>query len=485
MRIAVLGATGYIGGRLVPALVEAGHEVVCVARDPRRLDDRPWRDRVKVVRGDVLERPTLDDAFAGADAVYHLVHSMGHARDFATTDRLAAEHVRDAAAAQEVEHVIYLGGLGDDDDPTLSHHLSSRHEVGRVLAGGSVPVTELRAAIIIGSGSASFEMLRSLVEVLPVMVVPRWVHGTRCQPVGIRDVLAFLVGALDHPPERSQVLDLGGPDVLTYRELMDIYASVAGLRRRVILPVPFLTPRLSSHWVNVVTPLPFGLARPLIESQVNDVVVRAGHDARQVIPHQPMPMREAIGSAIRRVQDLDVRSSWSDAEGTRPADPTAGDPDWSGGTLLADDRRARTADDPATVFARLEVVGGDTGWYVGDALWRLRGFLDELVGGVGMRRGRRDPVHLRVGDAVDFFRVESVVPGELLRLRVEMKVPGSAWLEWQLEPDGDPSNPGTRVRQRAIMYPRGIVGRLYWWSLVPFHAVIFRRLLDRVAHGSG
>jgi uncharacterized protein YbjT (DUF2867 family) len=476
MRIGVLGATGYIGGRLVGELRTAGHEVVCIARSPERLRDRPWFDEVEVAKGDALDQESLERAFEGLDAVYHLVHSMGHSDDFIDADRLAAGHVRDAVAAAGVGHLIYLGGLGDDDDPELSPHLRSRHEVGRILADGPVPTTELRAAVIIGSGSASFEMLRSLVEVLPVMVTPRWVH-TRCQPIAIRDVLFYLVAVLDRRPADSEILDIGGPDVLTYREMMHRYADVAGLRRRVFIPIPLLTPGLSSHWVNLVTPLPIGLARPLIESQVNDVLVRPDHDIRRVIDHEPLSFGEATTLALRRIQDLEIHTSWFDAEPGHPADPYPGDPSWAGGTLLADRQEIVSSASPDELFREFCSVGGSRGWYTSDWAWRLRGLIDKLLGGVGMRRGRRHPTALRVGDAVDFFRVEALDPGRLLRLRAEMKVPGRAWLEWQVEPHGS----GSLLTQRAMFHPKGVTGRAYWYALVPAHNVIFGRMAARIA----
>ena len=473
MRCGVLGATGYIGGRLVPELLAAGHEVVCVARRPAKLTAQPWADAVEVVEGDALDLDSLRRAFEGVDAVYHLVHAMGDEDDFARAERSAAANVRDAAAASGVGHIIYLGGLGDDDDPDLSPHLRSRHEVGRTLGAGPVPTTEVRAAIIIGSGSASFEMLRSLVEVLPVMVTPRWVTGTRCQPVAIRDVLHALVALLDHVPEGAVVRDIGGAEVMTYRQLMDVYARVAGLPRRVILPVPVLTPWLSSHWVNLVTALPIGLARPLIESQVNDVVVRPDHDIRQVIDLAPMGAETAIGNALSRIKDLAIDTRWTDAGRARPADPAPGDPDWSGGTLLVDERTVTTPLTAAAVMAEVCAIGGDRGWHAAEWAWRVRGLADELIGGPGMRRGRRHPTELRVGDAVDFFRVDQLEPGRLLRLRAEMKVPGEAWLEWRATPTDD----GTTVTQRALFHPRGLLGRAYWYALVPAHAVIFSRML--------
>jgi uncharacterized protein YbjT (DUF2867 family) len=477
MKVGVLGATGYIGGRLVPELLGAGHQVVCIARSPEKLARRGWIGDVEVRHGDALDVGSLTEAVAGVDVLYHLVHSMGEHYDFADAERRTAANVRDAATDAGVSHVIYLGGLGDDDDPGLSAHLRSRHEVGRIIGSGTVPTTELRAAIIIGSGSASFEMLRSLVEVLPVMITPRWVNGTRCQPIAIADVLHYLVAVLDHVPDDFDVYDVGGPEVATYRQMMDRYAEVAGLPRRVIVPVPVLTPLLSSHWINIVTPLPVDLARPLIESQVNDVVVRPDHDIGRIVDHAPLGLAPAIGRALRKVRDLETVTRWSDSASGRPAEPYPGDPDWSGGTLLVDDRSVDCAASPDEVFGELRRIGGDHGWYASMWAWRLRGLVDKLVGGPGMRRGRRHPDQLRVGDTVDFFRVEALDDGHRLRLRAEMKVPGEAWLEWEVAP-----NPtGSVLRQRALFHPRGLLGRLYWYALIPAHARNFDQLLRGVA----
>ena len=513
MRTLVIGATGYIGGRLVPELLGRGHQLRCGVRTPAKLDRRPWRDDVEVARLDVDDPDALRAAADGCDVVYHLVHAMDHRGGFEERDRRAAANVRDAAADAGVRRLVYLGGLGHGDD--LSPHLRSRHEVGRVLAEGPVPVTELRAAMIIGSGSASFEMLRHLVEVLPVMVTPRWVE-TRCQPIAVRDVLAHLADVLDVPDTAGRVLEVGGPDVLTYRELMQVYAEVAGLRRRLILPVPVLSPSLSSLWIGLVTPLPTGLARPLVESLVNEVVVRDAAAAR-LLPRELLSIREALRLALQRVQDLEVVTTWAGAGGgpwrsvdvvgptspgvsqpaaaaaaaapgavpraAAPEAPRPEDPDWAGGTVLADVRRVHAAAPPEVVFATISGIGGRSGYYGFRWLWETRGLLDKLVGGVGLRRGRRHPVELAIGEPVDFWRVEALEPDRLLRLRAEMKVPGTAWLEFRLAPaegrNGDDG--GTRVEQWARFHPRGLFGRLYWYVLTPFHALIFPRMARRLA----
>ena len=477
----VLGATGYVGGRLVPVLLEAGHRVRCLARTSGRLDRVPWRDEVEVRTADVLDRASLVHAFEELDAVYYLVHAMGDSDDFESADRVGAVNTRQAAEEAGVRRLVYLGGLGANDPTVLSDHLASRHEVGSLLASGSVPVTELRAAVIIGSGSASFEMLRHLVEVLPVMITPRWVTRTRCQPIAIADVLAKLVAVLQRPEATGRIIEIGGPEVLTYREMMQRYAAVAGLRRRLIVPVPLLTPRLSSHWVNLVTPLPIGLARPLVDSLCNDVVVTApGGDCLDK-GEGTLSFDGALRSALSQVKDLTVTTSWMDSApvGTA-ASPMPQDPGWAGGTVLEDIRTETTAASPQAVFEVLSGIGGDRGWFFADNLWAARGWIDKLLGGVGMRRGRRHPDQLRVGDALDFFRVEVYRPPRLLRLRAEMKLPGEAWLEWQVSPAGDKSG-ATVLRQRARFHPRGIAGRLYWWVLLAPHAMIWNRLIKRLA----
>jgi uncharacterized protein YbjT (DUF2867 family) len=512
VRVLVTGATGYIGGRLVPELLARGHEVRCLARTPAKLDARPWRDEVEVAEGDVFDPASLDRAAEGIDAVYYLVHSMDGEGDFSERDRTAAANVRDAATRAGAQRLVYLGGLGSDDED-LSEHLRSRHEVGRVLAEGSVPLTELRAAIIIGSGSASFEMLRHLVEVLPVMTTPRWVD-TAVQPIAVRDVLAYLVEVLEVPETAGQVLEIGGPDVMSYRELMHAYAEVAGLRRRVILPVPVLTPRLSSLWVGLVTPLPSGLARPLVDSLVNEVVVRDDR-IRELIPRETMPFRDAVRLALQRIQDLEVATTWAGAglpapagraafaaaEGTvstgdgsegvaaaqdvtaegaddpGPEDPRPEDPDWAGGTVFSDERTVRSAAPPEALFRTVCSLGGDHGYRSYGWLWWLRGVVDKLVGGAGLRRGRRHPFELAVGEPLDFWRVEAYDPPRLLRLRAEMKLPGTAWLEFRVASDGD----GSRLEQRARFHPRGLWGRVYWSVLVPFHKLIFPRMARQLA----
>lgn len=481
-RCLVTGATGYIGGRLVPELLDAGHEVRCLARSPAKLRDHPWAGDTEVVRGDVTDPRSLAEALRGTDVAYYLVHALGTGHDFEETDRRAARTFAEQARAAGVRRIVYLGGLTPAGVPEerLSPHLRSRAEVGRILLDSGVPTTVLRAAMIIGSGSASFEMLRYLTERLPVMVTPSWVH-TRIQPIGVRDVLRTLVGSARMPAEVNRAFDLGGPEILTYLEMMQRYAVVAGLPRRLILPVPVLTPRLSSHWVGLVTPVPASIARPLTESLRHEVVCRE-HDIVTYVPDppgHPIGFDEAVSLALRRVRDAQVSTRWSSASVPgAPSDPLPTDPGWAGGSLYTD-RRVRTVDAPPEALWRvIEGIGGDHGWYSFPLAWAVRGWLDRLVGGVGLRRGRRDAARLRAGDSLDFWRVEEIEPGRLLRLRAEMRLPGLAWLEMYAEAGEDGRS---RYRQRALFHPHGLLGHAYWWSVSPFHAVVFGGMARNIA----
>ena len=473
MRIAVTGATGYIGGRLVPRLVAEGHDVICLARNPAKLAGRSWTDQVEAFTADVLQPETLVAALHGSDVAIYLIHSMGSSESFRDVDRIAAINFAEAAAQAGVGRIIYLGGLGDEDD-SLSQHLGSRHEVGRALASGPVPVTELRAAVIIGSGSVSFEMLRYLTEVLPAMVTPSWVQ-TRCQPIAIRDVLLYLVACLDETAQGHTVYEIGGAEVLSYLDMMQAYAKVAGLPRRVVVPVPVLSPRLSSLWIGLVTPLPVGVARPLVDSLKNEVVVHDDTSVRR-FGIESTPLTLAIERALENSKDLEIDTRWSDAT-TGPAQPFEGDPSWSGGTLFVDHQTAITPADPAAVYWSFARIGGNVGYHGFDWAWKLRGLVDVVVGGVGLRRGRRHPEDLRLEDTVDFWRVTGVEPGHRIQLSAEMRLPGDAWLEWSTERVGG----RTVLHQSAYFRPRGLSGRLYWYALLPFHGFIFGNMARRIA----
>ncbi|GLZ15005.1 NAD(P)-dependent oxidoreductase [Actinomadura sp. NBRC 104425] len=465
----VTGASGYIGGRLVPELLNSGHRVRCMVRSARRLRDHPWAGRVEIAEADATDPESTARALDGVDVAYFLIHAIGSGGGFAGADRRAASVFADAARDKGVGRLVYLGGMTPAD--RLSPHLESRAEVGRILLDSGVPTIWLRAAVIIGSGSASFEMLRYLTERLPVMVTPRWVR-TRIQPIAVRDVLHYLVACADLPPEVSGAFDIGGPDVLTYRDMMRRYAVAAGLRPRLIIPVPVLSPQLSSLWVGAITPVPGRLARPLVESLRNEVVCREQEIARHVPPPPdgPTGFDRAVRLALRRIRDADVATRWSSASVPgAPSDPLPTDPDWAGGSLYVDERACRTHASAERLWAVVEGIGGEHGWYSFPLAWRARGVIDRLVGGVGLRRGRRDPRRLRVGESLDFWRVEEIEPGRLLRLRAEMRLPGLAWLELGVdERDGH-----TVYTQRALFHPRGLAGHAYWWAFRPFHEIVF------------
>jgi uncharacterized protein YbjT (DUF2867 family) len=472
--VLVTGASGYVGGRLVTMLLERGYRVRCLLRTPGKVASAPWRDDVEIVQGDI--GGDLTEALEGVDAAHYLVHSIGSSADWAEQDRAAAENFRRAAEVAGLRRIIYLGGLGDHSSGVLSEHLASRQEVGAELARGAVPVVELRAAVIIGSGSASFEMLRYLVEVLPAMVTPRWVD-TRCQPVAVRDVLHYLTESLT-ADVTGRVLDVGGPEILTYREMMAQYAVEAGLRPRLVVRVPLLTPGLSSRWIGLVTPIPPSLARPLIESLVNDVVV-TGEAAVDAMPTEQLDYRTAVKLALGRSMTGDVPTNWARAElgGRAPAEPQPTDPEWAGGTVKLDRRQRVVAATPTELYEVICSIGGRKGWYAGEWLWSLRGVLDSLIGGVGMRRGRPPSGRLSIGDPLDFWRVEALEPDRLVRLRAEMRLPGGAWLQWQIEPHPR----GASVTQTARFHPRGLLGRLYWLGVAPFHQLVFPGLLAGIS----
>ncbi len=483
--VAVTGVTGYVGGRLVPELLAAGYRVRAIARHPDRLRGQEWYGDVEVAAADAADPEQIRAALEGTRIAYYLIHSLGTGRTFEATDRRTALTFGQAAREAGVERMVYLGGLypaGED----LSPHLASRTEVGEILLASGVPTTVLRAAVILGSGSASFEMMRYLTERLPAMTVPRWVEN-RIQPIAVRDVLRYLVGSAAMPADVSRGFDIGGPDVLTYRDMMQRYARAAGLPRRIIVGVGVLTPRLSSLWVSLVTPVPSGLARPLVESLVHEVVCDE-HDIAAYVPDPPEGLTgfdRAVRLALRRIHDADVTTRWSSASVPgAPSDPLPSDPDWAGGSLFVDERQVTVDASPAALWRVIEAVGGDRGWYSWGLAWRVRGLADRLVGGPGLRRGRRDPSQLVVDDAVDFWRVEDLQEGRLLRLRAEMRVPGLAWLELRVEPTGDDDAAPTVFAQRALFHPKGLLGQLYWWSVYPFHGIVFGGMQRNIARAA-
>jgi uncharacterized protein YbjT (DUF2867 family) len=471
--ILVTGATGYIGGRLIPNLLVQGYRVRCLVRDPERLQGRPWQNRVEIVAGDVLQPETLVPALTGTVAAYYLIHSLAGGADFHERDITAATNFAEAAEKAGVQRIIYLGGLAESS-LNLSEHLRSRQQSGDALRTSSVPVTEFRAGVIVGSGSLSFEMIRYLTERVPVMICPRWVY-TRTQPIGIREVLEYLAAALEVPESTGKIIEIGGAEVVTYGEMMLIYAQVRGLKRWMI-QVPVLTPRLSSYWVNLVTPIPAAIARPLIEGLRNENVV---HDdsARTLFPHiQPVGYGVAVERALARLDAGNLESVWSDALSTSQGDVPPVTLTVHEGMVL--ERRQRVvATSPAALYKVFTGIGGKRGWFAFNWAWEIRGLMDKLIGGVGLRRGRRDPDDLRVGDALDFWRVEEVEADSSLRLRAEMKVPGKAWLQFQATGRDDGQ---TLLSQTAFFAPKGLFGWVYWYALYPFHGFIFSGLIDQI-----
>ena len=470
--ILVTGATGYVGGRLTAALEHAGHRVRCLARRPEVLRGRV-APATEVVQGDCLDPASLEVALSGVHTAYYLVHSMGATSDFAALDRQAARTFGEAAKAAGVRRLIYLGGLGETTDD-LSPHLKSRHETGEILRQSGVPVVEFRASIIIGSGSLSFEMVRTLVERLPVMICPKWV-SVATQPIGIEDVIAYLVAALDLPEGVSRICEIGGPDIVSYGDIMREYARQRGLRRWLI-PVPVLTPRLSSLWLGLVTPLYARVGRKLIDSLRNPTTVTSGEVQRAFLI-RPRRLQEAIARAIS-LEDTELAATrWSDALSSSGTQLKT----WGGirfGTRIVDSRAVVVDAAPGYAFAPIRRIGGTQGWYCGDFVWRIRGFLDLLVGGIGMRRGRPNLEHLHPGDTLDCWRVEAYEPDRLLRLAAEMKLPGRAWLQFEVTPEAEARS---QIRQTAIFDPAGLTGLLYWYALYPVHAVIFRGMLAGIA----
>jgi len=471
--ILVTGATGYIGGRLVSRLLEEGYRVRVLVRDPARLQGRPWVDKVEIAIGDVLQAKTLHEALQDVSQAYYLIHSMMGGQDFHDRDLRAARNFSTAAREAGVQRLVYLGGLGDPDSD-LSEHLRSRQETGDALREAGLPVTEFRAAVIVGSGSLSFEMIRYLTERLPVMVCPKWVY-TRTQPISIHNMLDYLLACLKTPESSGEIIEIGGADIVTYQEMMLGYARARGLRRY-MLPVPVLTPRLSSYWVHLVTPIPATIAQPLIKGLYNENIVRSD-TARQLFPDiHPVDYQTAVEQALDQLNAGNVETAWTDALVSSQGDvPPVALTTQEG--MILERRQLIVRASPAAVFRAFTGLGGKRGWLYLNWAWEVRGAMDRLVGGVGLRRGRRDPDEVRVGDALDFWRVEAVESDRLLRLRAEMKVPGRAWLQFQVHPQPDGSSV---LSQTAFFAPKGLFGLLYWYLLYPVHSLIFSGMIRRI-----
>jgi uncharacterized protein YbjT (DUF2867 family) len=481
--VLVIGATGYVGGRLVPKLLACGYRVKALGRSMEKLACRPWagHPNVELVRGDVLDQQSLNNAVKGCRAAFYLVHSMiAQKRKFADADRVSAHNMVNAAEKGGLEQIIYLGGLGDIKHHAISKHLLSRHEVGEILQAGSIPATVLRAAMIIGSGSASFEILRYLVERLPVMITPRWVH-TPSQPIAIGNVIEYLVGCLTHPETRGETFDIGGPDILNYKDLIHIFAEEALLPKRRVIRVPVLTPHLSALWIHLVTPVPQSIAIPLTEGLSVPTTCRDNR-IQKIVPQKLLTCREAIRLALDRILQDQVDTCWLDAGEVRPPEwANCGDAEYAGGTILSCGYRIRIQATPAEIWKPVVEMGGTSGYYYGTFLWRLRGYADRLLGGLGSC-GRRGTCELLPGDTVDYFRVQEVIPPERLMLVATMKVPGEAVLDIQLMPIGDAL---TDLQLTARFLPRGVGGMVYWYAFYPFHRWLFSGMLKAIAETIG
>lgn len=480
-RILVTGASGYVGGRLVRALLNEGFTVRVNVRDKKKISGQIWANEVEVSVGNATNFEEMKVALDGVHTAFYLLHSIGVGSDFDELEAQMAKNFAQAAEASGVKQIVYLGGIANVEKQ--SKHLASRARTGKELSSTTVPVLELRAGIVIGSGSASFEMLRHLTHRLPIMTTPKWVSN-RTHPIAIRDVLWYLANAAKLEKPVSGIFDIGGPEILSYADMMQKFAKCSGLRRRWIIKVPVLTPKLSSLWIGFVTPVPTRLARPLIGSLINETVADPKKSIDAIIPKPPeglIDVTTAINLALSRTTSNQVETRWSDANViTAPWQKAQSDPDWAGEITLRDKREVLTDAPIDCVWKSIEQIGGETGWYGADFLWWARGVLDRLVGGVGIRRGRRDPKHLRVGDSLDFWRVEAIENEKVLRLYAEMILPGKAWLEFRISNEGEK----VQIVQEATFSPRGLGGQLYWYAVLPLHAFVFPTMLRNIVRSS-
>lgn len=473
-KILVTGTSGYVGGRLVPRLLSKGHSVRVLSRQPTQLEGRPWRDQVEIEQGDVFKPETLNSLFDEIHTAYYMIPMQGFATGTQDRNLIAARQFSRSAQNAGVERLIYLGGLGDPCTP-LSSHLRSRQQIGDALRESGIPVTEFRAAVIVGSGSTTFEMIRYLTERLPIIFLPSWGYS-RIQPIAISNVIDFLVATIESPQSIGEVIDIGGPEILTFSEMMQSYARVRGLTR-LLIQFPFKIPRAAAYWTHLTTPLPHHIARRLINDLCNDVIIENVHASKLFPDIQPIEYQEAVAIALEKLNAGEVESSWSDSfYGGRYSTQPSRFHNQEG--MVFEQRQVEIKASPTEVFSVITRLGGEHGWLFMNWAWRLRGIFDRLTGGVGLQRGRRDPASLRVGDAVDFWRVEAIEPNRLIRLRAEMKVPGLAWLQFDLVPLTESK---TRLQQIAFFAPKGLSGTLYWYVLYPIHKIIFSGMIQRIA----
>jgi len=482
--VLVTGATGYVAGRLIPLLLASGRRVRAMGRSLEKMGARPWAGdpNVQLIRGDIQDTASLERAVEGCGTIYYLVHSMiSRKKEYRDADRIGAQNMVRAAAARKADHIIYLGGLGEMDHPNISRHLVSRNEVGNILMSGQVPVTVLRAAMILGSGSASFEILRYLAERLPIMVTPRWVHMAT-QPIAISNVLGYLMGCLDVPEVRNQTFDIGGPDIVSYKDLFAVFARIAGVPSPIMIPVPVLTPKLSALWIHLVTPVPSVIALPLTQGLSLPTICQDDR-IRNIIPQELISCEQAIERALDRISQEQVDTCWADAGELKfPEWAHCGDSGYSGGTLLKCGYKATAAATPEDIWPCIQAIGGKTGYYAADLLWEIRGVIDSLSGGVGLNRGRRSAKELRVGDALDFWRVLDCEPPKRLLLVAEMKMPGQALLEITLTRISETE---CEITLLSRFLPTGIFGIVYWYGLYPSHQYVFSAMLKGIIKSAG